>query len=169
MSDDAATAPTEPAQQADSQEPRNGDTDAPLGTAGERALEAWKQRAKDAERSAREAQQRVQQYEDANKSEIEKLTGKLTKAEQRAADAEVQLLRFQVAAEKQVPADAVDLLTGTTREELEAKADRLLALVQKPEATPDFDGGARETAPTPKTPEQEHQDFLLGLLGGRST
>lgn len=167
MSDDAATATNEATSQegAGSQEPRNGEpTDAPLGAAGERALEAWKQRAKDAERAAREAQSRVQQFEDANKSELEKLTGKLTKAEQRAVDAESRLLRFEVAAEKQIPADAVDLLTGSTREELEAKAEKLLALVQKPEATPDFDGGAREPAPAAQSPEEEHNQTFLAAM-----
>ena len=127
MPDDAATATPDPAdeQQGTPEPARNeGTTDAPLGAAGEKALDAWKQRAKDAEKAAREAQERVQQFEDANKSELEKLTGKLTKTEQRAVEAEQALLRFQVAVEKQIPADAVDLLTGNTREELEAKAER---------------------------------------------
>lgn len=168
MPDDAATATTDTSNEAPSTEtPRNGEppNDAPLGDAGEKALEAWKQRAKDAEKAAREAQQRVQQYEDANKSELEKLAGKLTKAEQAKADAEARLLRYEVATEKQIPADAMDLLTGSTREELEAKADKLLTFVKKPEATPEFDGGARDPAPAPKSADQEHNDLVTQLFG----
>jgi hypothetical protein len=116
-------------------------------------------------REAQEAKQRAQEFEDRDKSELEKLTGKLSKAEQAKADAEAALVRFQVAAEKQVPAEAMDLLVGTTREELEAKADKLLELVKKPEPTPDFDGGTREPAPEAQKPEDAHDAAVLALLG----
>jgi hypothetical protein len=59
----------------------------------------------------------------------------------------------------------VPLLTATTREDLEAQADLILENA-KP-ATPEFDGGARETAPTPKSPEQDHNDLAVQLFGGR--
>jgi len=81
-------------------------------------------------------------------------------------DAKAALLRYEVAAEKQVPADALDLLVGSTREELEAKADRLLSFVKTPEAAPpEFDGGPREPAPEPKTPEQAHNELAAALFG----
>lgn len=32
------------------------------------------------------------------------------------------------------------------------------------EGPPDFDGGARETAPGPSDPEAEHNDFLIEAL-----
>ena len=119
-------------------------------------------------KEAQEAKSKAQEYEDRDKTELEKLNGKLSKAEQAKLDAEQRLLRYEVAAEKQVPAEALELLTGSTREELEAKADKLLALVQKPEPTPDFDGGARETAPAAQTPEQAHDAFIAGLISGKS-
>jgi hypothetical protein len=56
------------------------------------------------------------------------------------------------------------LLKGTTREELEASADKILSLVKKPDTSdtkPDFDGGAREPAPDPETPEQAHNKEVL--------
>lgn len=118
---------------------------------------------------AQEAKARAQEYEDRDKSELEKLTGKLSKAEQAKADAEARLLRFEIAAEKQIPADALDLLTGTTREELEAKAEKLLELVKsrnESEKTPDFDGGPRDPAPNKKTPEEQVNDLAIGLLTG---
>jgi hypothetical protein len=116
-------------------------------------------------KEAQEARAKAQEFEDRDKSELEKLTGKLSKAEQAKAEAEAALVRFQVAAEKQVPAEAMDLLVGTTREELEAKADKLLELVKKPEPTPDFDGGTREPAPEAKNPAAAHDDLALKLLG----
>lgn len=115
---------------------------------------------------AQEAKSRVEEFESANQSELEKLTGKLNKEAEARKAAESSLLRFTVAAEKQIPSDAVDLLTGNTREELEAKADKLLALTQsRPEPEPDFDGGAREPAPEPKTAEEQANDTFLQLLG----
>jgi len=114
-------------------------------------------------REAQEAKTRVEEYENAQRSELEKAQAKTTKAEQRAAEFEAKLLRFEVATEKQVPPRLVPLLTGKTREELEAQAALLLENV-KP-ADPDFDGGPREPAGPPKTPEEEHNDFFLKLMG----
>lgn len=119
-------------------------------------------------KAKQELEARLTEYEDRDKSELEKLTGKLTKAEQAKAEADAKLLRYEVAADKEVPAEAVNFLQGTTREELEASADKLLELVKsrnESTTTPDFDGGAREPAPEPKSPEQAHSDFLLQLLG----
>ena len=122
-------------------------------------------------KEAQEAKARAQEYEDRDKSETEKLTGKVTNLTDENKSLKGENLRLRVAIDKKLPADLIDRLRGDTKEELEADAESLLQLVNnnKPEPTPEFDGGARETAPTPKTPEQEHQDFLLGLLGGRST
>jgi transcriptional regulator len=111
---------------------------------------------------------RLDELEQANASEIEKAQAKATKAEQAKAEAEAKLTRYEVAAEKQIPAEAMDLLTGSTREELEAKADKLLELVKSrtdSNEEPDFDGGAREPAPDPKTPEAAHNESVLALLG----
>lgn len=118
-------------------------------------------------KDAQEARQRAEELEARDQSEVEKLTTKVTKAERERDEAKGALLKYEVAAEKQVPADALDLLVGNTREELEARADRLLEYVKKPEATPEFDGGPRDPAPEPKTPEQEHNDVIVALFGGQ--
>lgn len=60
---------------------------------------------------------------DASKSELQKLAERLAAAEKRLQEAEVKALRAEVAAAKGVPAD---LLHGSTKEELEAYADRLV-------------------------------------------
>jgi hypothetical protein len=75
------------------------------------------------------------ELEEEKKSELDKLTSKATKAEQRAIAAEQALLKSEVAREKGVP---VKLLTGSTKEELEAAADELIAFrgEQKTEEEP---------------------------------
>lgn len=117
-------------------------------------------------KEAQEAKARVEEFENAQRSEIEKAQAKTTKAEQRAAEAEAKLLRFEVAQEKEVPAKLVPLLTGKTREELEAQAALLLENA-KP-ADPDFDGGPREPAKSARTPEEEHNALVSALFGGTS-
>ena len=121
-----------------------------------------------AQRTARqEAEKKVEEFENANASELEKAQSKASKAEQKAATAEAALLKFTIAAEKEVPADAVALLQGDTREELEASADKLLTLVKNPNGNDktDFDGGAREPAPERKTPEEAHNDLIPKMIG----
>lgn len=106
---------------------------------------------------------KIAEFEERDKSETEKLTGKITKAEQKAAEAESKLLRYEVAQEKNVPAKLVPLLTGQTREDLEAQA--ALILENPKPAEPDFDGGPREPAGPAKTPEEEHNELFLKQLG----
>lgn len=77
------------------------------------------------------------EVEQANKTELQKLQEELAKTEERAAQAEQQALRADVARTKGVPASS---LTGTTKEELEASADELLAW---------RDEGAKKSPPGP--------------------
>ena len=114
---------------------------------------------------AKQSSEEAEELKERDKSELEKALSKVAKAEKAKAEAEVALTRYQVAAEKNVPADALDLLTGDSREELEAKADKLLELTKARTPEPDFDGGAREPAPEPKTPEEAHNDTFLEALG----
>jgi len=53
-----------------------------------------------------------------------------SEAEGKVADYERQTLVSQVVSSKGVPDEAVELLTGTTKEELETSADKILALVK---------------------------------------
>lgn len=100
----------------------------------------------------------------ANATDLEKAQSKLATAEQKKAEAETKLLRYEVATEKKVPPQLVPLLTATSKEDLEAQADLIIENA-KSEPTPEFDGGVREPAAEPKTPEQGHNDFLLNVLG----
>lgn len=112
-------------------------------------------------KEAVEAKAKAEEYEDAQKSELERANSKLEKAEKARLDAEIKLLRYEVAAAKSIPPKMVPLLSGSTQAELEQQADLIL------EAAPSagFDGGAREPALEPKTPEQAHNETLLGVLG----
>jgi len=115
---------------------------------------------------AQEAKAKAQEYEDAQKSELERAQDKLTQIETAKAEAEAKLLRYEVASEKNIQGNLVDLLTGTSKEELEAQADLILENVkpaEAPQAT--FDGGPRVPAPEPKTPDQAHNELIVGLLG----
>lgn len=114
-------------------------------------------------KEAQEAKAKNDEYENAQRSELEKAQAKTTKAEQRAAEAEAKLLRFEIATEKQVPSKLVPLLTGKTREELEAQAALLLENA-KP-ADPDFDGGPRDPSPPAKTADMAHNELVMGLFG----
>jgi ubiquitin len=148
----------EPTPATESNEPQAGGKTFDEGYVKQLRAEAAQHR-----REAQEAKQRAQELEERDQSEVEKLTTKATKAERERDEAKAALLRYEVAAEKQVPPEAVDLLVGNTREELEAKADRLLELTKGPD--PDFDAGAREPAPEVQNPEDAHDDLALAILG----
>jgi hypothetical protein len=79
----------------------------------------WKAKAEQNETAA----QRLAELENASKSDLEKAQIAQREAETKAAELEARALRAEVAAEKGVP---IDLLTGSTKDEIEAAADRLI-------------------------------------------
>jgi hypothetical protein len=85
-----------------SPQPEANDDDAPLGDAGKRALEAERTARKDAERRAREAEERLSAIE-------------------------VRETRASVAAKKGLTEAQAALLRGQSSEELESEADEMLA------------------------------------------
>ena len=125
-----------------------------LGDAGKKAL-AEERKAKAAEkRRADEAERRLAELErermtDAEKVAAERDDWRKKYEEQTAALAarELDLLRRDVAAETGLPAALARRLDGTTREELEADADALKALLPDPDAprTPKPDPSAGST------------------------
>lgn len=70
---------------------------------------------------------KLDEQEAANKSDIEKATAAATEAAKRAEEAELRALRLEVAGDKGLSPSQAKRLVGTTREELEADADELLA------------------------------------------
>lgn len=64
------------------------------------------------------------EWEDAQKTEAQKAQEALEQAQKELAETRLKAARAEVAAEKGVP---VELLSGSTREELEASAEALIA------------------------------------------
>lgn len=105
----------------------------------------WKDLSRKNEARAKENAEKARlfdEHEEKGKSELQKAQEAAAKAEARAAALETKVLRAQVAAAKGVDAD---LLSGTSQEELEASADRLLAWrgAQTPKGAPSSDAGIR--------------------------
>jgi len=95
-----------------------------------------------------EAAARLKEFEDRDKTEAEKAAGRLTAAEQRAAEAESRALRLDVAFEKGLTPAQAKRLVGTSREDLEADADEILRDFPVKPARPsgDIAQGARTPA-----------------------
>jgi hypothetical protein len=117
---------------------------------------------------AQQAREKAEEYEEQNKTELEKAQSKAAKLEQAAKDYESKLLRLEVATEKGLPKELIPRLQGSTPEELAADADELLALVKsrtENETPPDFDGGVREPAET-TDPAVAHNRKIAELIFG---
>jgi len=116
-----------------------------------------------------ELEESLQEFRDRDKTEMERLTEKAGTSERRAVDAETRLLRYEIAAERGLDLSAAKFLTGSTREEIELRAEELgelLADKGRPGGA-SYDGGARQPVPETKTPEEAHNDLLLRSLGHR--
>lgn len=128
MSEDTTAVPaTDQAAVEPSQEPAE-----PLGENGVKALQAEREARKAADKAVAELTAKLQGFEDAKLSDIER-------ANKAAADAAAELAtlrrenaRNQVALLKGVPADMIEFLTGETEDEMAAKADKLLARLNTP-------------------------------------
>lgn len=105
----------------------------------------YRTRAKELEPKAAE----LDKLTEAQKTEQQKAAEARQAAEERATSAETRLLRYEVAASKQLPSDLVQFLTGSSQDDIEKQADALIArLGEAAKAAPSFDGGARTSAPT---------------------
>ncbi|MET9550540.1 hypothetical protein ABZY36_35345 [Streptomyces sp. NPDC006627] len=139
--EETATAPETP-------DASRAHSDEVLGDAGKKALQEERRKARTAEKQLSELQKRLQEFEDRDKTEAQKLTERAAAAEKSAADAQTELMRYRVAADKKLPAELAARLRGGTPEEMAADADELLALLdaQQQRQTPNYDGGVRQTA-----------------------
>ena len=139
------------------------DTEAPAPVAVEETttmgtdeVAKWKALARKHETQAKanaEAAKRLTEIEDSQKSEQQRLTERAEIAEKAAANANAQLLRAEVAMKMGLPSVLATRLTGETREELEADAEQLLALVTKP-----IPGKASDALVGTRTPPANAED-----------
>jgi uncharacterized protein YbaP (TraB family) len=77
-------------------------------------------------------------------SELERLKAERDDAVKELQASTLETMRHQVLAAKGLPATALQILKGDTKEELESNADVLKAMIgQQPQGQPDFGAGAR--------------------------
>jgi hypothetical protein len=153
MADENTTDVTEPETATESE--HTDDVPAGLGEAGQKALAAERKAKTAAEKQAKASQKqlddltkKLQAFEDRDKTEAQKLAERASAAEKQAADAQTELMRYRVAADKKLPAELAARLRGSTPEEMAADADELLTLLnaQQQRQTPSYDGGVRQSA-----------------------
>jgi hypothetical protein len=160
---------------ADDEEPATGDEAKPdLGDAGKKALEAERKARRDAEKAANDLKARLQELEDRDKSDGEKLAGRIAAAEKRADEAEARALRLEVAHSKGLTAAQARRLVGASKEELEADADDLLASFSppksdEPEEEPEGERPSPTNRPTPSLrgggdPTQEPEPDIRSVV-----
>lgn len=161
---------TPPAGEQDTSE----DVQVPEGAQNPDAVKAALQREREAAKAARHEAEglkaRLKEYEDRNKSESEKLAERIAETERQATELAARNLRYEVAAERGLDLKAASFLAGSTREEIEARADELaqmLAAQKQQQTVPSLDGGARPAATPPADPKDAHQSLIAGLLGGQ--
>lgn len=125
----------------------------------------WEQRAKEnlaAAKANEDAAKRLADIEESQKTEAQKTQERLDAAEKRASELEMKATRAEVAAEKGVP---IALLSGVTKEEIEASADALLAFRGEPANGPVVPKqGAQPDSTKTGTPAQIFGDLLTQQL-----
>lgn len=101
-----------------------GDDDGvPAGeTAEQAALRKANAEAKKFRLQAREAQQRLKEHEDAGKTELERAQGTASEATSRATAAELKALKYEIAAEHNIPLSQALRLQGSDEASIAADA-----------------------------------------------
>lgn len=118
------------------------------------------------ERRARQAaEKRLQELDDANKSELTKAQERAAEAEKASQGHEAIALRLQVAFDKGLTPSQAKRLVGTTRDELEADADEIVrdfAAAKRP-------SGSIDQGPRGGTVKADPRQAFADLLAGKST
>lgn len=114
-------------------------------------LEKWKSLSRENEKKAKSnaaAARRLEELENASKSETERLNARADAAEKLAAASQVEALRLSVAFEKGLTPAQAKRLVGSTKEELAADADEVLRDFPAKSTRPsgDADQGHRQSS-----------------------
>lgn len=96
-----------------------------LGESGKRALVSERQARRDAERQLGELQARLQEFEDRDKTELQKAIERAEAAEKGASGMRSANARLMAAATHNIPPDLIDFLGSGTDEEINARAEAL--------------------------------------------
>lgn len=98
-----------------------------------------------ARKARQDAEAKIKEFEDRDKSEHEKVAERAKTAEERADRAELKALRLTIGQRKGLAPEIAELLNGTDEKEMSDHADRLIkAGVRTTDGGSSFDGGARE-------------------------
>jgi uncharacterized phage infection (PIP) family protein YhgE len=132
----------------------------------------WKVESRKWEKRAKESSQfkdnsdKWNEYEQSLKPEQERLAEELNETKAEAVSAKMALLRYEVAAEKGLTAEAVKLLNGANREELEDAADSLIAIIagQSSTKTPKVDRSQGRATGTGSTTQDQFAAAISALL-----
>lgn len=103
---------------------------------------------------------KFEELENAQKTEAQKAQEALAEAQKRAADLELKAARAEVAAAKGVP---VELLSGSSREEIEAHAEALIAFKGTQPGGPVIPNQGKQ----PDKAAETTDDWFRALAGGR--
>lgn len=124
-----------------------GNDDSGVDPAVKAVLAKERRAARDAVRRADAAEAKLREVDDAKKTDIDRATERAARAEQALAQLQARSDRLEVAAAKGLSPTLAARLQGSTREQLEADADELLALVGpgQPRSTVDPDQGRRDS------------------------
>jgi membrane protein involved in colicin uptake len=115
-----------------------------------------------------EAAKRLAEIEEANKTEAQRTADRLAAAEQEAADARREALKFKIASKFQIGDEDADLfLTGSDEESLTRQAERLTA--REGERKKNGNHVPREGTTTGEPRADEMREFTRQLFAGGST
>ena len=143
-----------------------------------KALQAERDRAKKAERDLRAMQSRLQEFEDRDKTEAQRQSEALARAQRDAETAQAEMARLRIAMRHGIPEEDFDLLGSGDEETLNARAERLaaknlavaaqLAATQQPASpnrrpTEDLKPGATPVDQIPITDDTYPAGWLPGI------
>lgn len=124
---DDASSGTDTTEDKPDTEPKTADDT--LGASGKRALTEERRARREAERQVKALRERLQQYEDRDKSELQKAQEAAQRYQQELRATRVANARLMAAAAHNLPPEAIDLLGDGTEEEIDARAQRLAAML----------------------------------------
>lgn len=116
-------------------------------------------------KALRPAAQKLADLEESQKSELEKAQARADAAEKKALETELAALRASVALEKGLTPSQAKRLVGSSREDLEADADELLADLKNitPGAAPSAEGQGKQGDAVGQTKQITSLDELKNL------
>lgn len=133
-----------------------------LGDAGKKALDEERKARREAEKQLNAMQTRLKELEDKDKSESERLAGRVAELEKDLGTANSRAMRFEVALDKGLTSKQALRLVGDSQDDLVADADELLESFTSNDPKPEPGSRPREqlrTGAAPTEPEPTKEDI----------